>query len=152
MLSVTLFPNPCFLAKNESPLFRRKPMVIKALLNSDGSHHVLCPVKCLYEYVAATNKFRSSALFVNPISGVPCNRGRIIYFFRKLIALAQPGVYARFQDLRKLASWKAFWARMTVSSIKYKGFWKSNNALARRYLAGSTPISTTCMAFREVCQ
>ena len=126
-------------------------MIVKALLNSDGSHHVLCPVKCLYEYVAATNKFRSSALFVNPISGVPCNRDRIVYFFRKLITLAQPGVFARFQVLRNLASWKAFWSRITVSSIKYRGFWKSNNALARRCLAGSTPSNETCVALGEVC-
>ena len=151
LLSVIICPNPCFLAKNESPLFRRKPMVIKALLNSDGSHNILCPVRCLHEYILATDKFRTTALFVNPISGASCNRGRIVYYFRKLIDLAQPGVYARFQDLRKLSSWKAFWSRMTVSSIRYKSFWKSNNDLVKRYLAGSFPIRTKSVAMGEVC-
>ena len=151
LLSVTIFPNPCFLAKNESPLFRRKPMVIKAFLNSNGSHNILCPVRCLHDYILATNKFKSTSLFVNPISGAPCNRGRIVFYFRKLIDLAQPGVYARFHDLRKLSSWKAFWSRMTISSIKHKGFWRSNNALYKRYLDGSVPLNTPCVAMGEVC-
>ena len=150
-LSVTIYPNPSFLAKNESPLFRRQPMVIKALVNRDGSHHKLCPVKCLFDYLSVTSKFKSSSLFINPYSGAPCNRARIVFYFRKLVSLAQPGVYSRFQDLRKLSSWKAFWSRMTISTIRHRGFWKSNSALARRYLAGSFPSEVTCVALGEVC-
>ena len=126
-------------------------MVIKAFLNSNGSHNALCPVRCLFEYVSATNKFRTTSLFVNPVNGTSCNKGHIVYYFRKLIELAQPGVYARFHDLRKLSSWKAFWSRMSISSIKHRGFWRSNNALYRRYLGGSVPLNTPCVAMGEVC-
>ena len=150
-LSVTIFPNASFLSKNESPLFRRRPIVLKAFLNRDGSHHTLCPVACLKRYIQATNKFKSRFLFVNPVSGARCNKSSIVYFFRKLISLAQPGAYSRFQDLRKLASWKAFWAKMSIPSIRNRGFWKSNSALARRYLAGATPLSNPCVALGEVC-
>ena len=150
-LSVTIFPNASFLAKNESPLFRRKPLVLRAFLNRDGSHNTLCPVICLRNYLNATSKFNSRFLFVNPLNGVRCNKGRIVYYFRKLISLSQPGVYCRFQDLRKLSSWRAFFARMSVGSIRNRGFWKCNSALSRRYLAGAVPSSRPCVAFGEVC-
>ena len=40
---------------------------------------------------------------------------------------------------------------MTISSIRHRGFWKSNSVLARRYLAGSFPSEATCIALGEVC-
>ena len=150
-LSVTILPNATFLCKNESPLFRRSPLVLKAFLNSDGTHHTLCPVACLRQYLNATSKFKSRSLFINPVTGAVCNKGRIVYHFRKLIELAQPGTYSRFQDLRKLSSWKAFWGKMTTSRIRSRGFWRGNSALARRYLAGARPSSHPCVALGEVC-
>ena len=151
-LSVTILPNATFLSKNEAPLFRRKPMVLKAFLNRDGTHHTLCPVACLRSYLNVTSKFKSRFLFVNPVSGARCNRGSIIFHFRKVISLSQPGVYGRFQDLRKLASWKAFWAKMSVPRIRERGFWRGNSALSRRYLANARPSSRPCVALGEVCQ
>ena len=151
LLSVTIMPNASFLAKNEAPLFRRKIMKVKAFFNPDGTRSPLCPIKALYDYIKATDHFKKKALFVDPVSGALCNRGRIVYFFRKLISLAQPGVYGRFHDLRRLASWKAFWGRMTVSSMRYRGFWKSNSALAKRYLVGSRPSLSPCVALGSVC-
>ena len=106
--SVTLFPNAAFLAKNEAPSFRRRPLVVYALFKRDGSPHALCPVNTLRLYLNFTNHFNSRKLFVNPLSGVPCNKGRICHYFLSLIRSAQPGAFARFQDLRKFASWKAF--------------------------------------------
>ena len=151
LLSVTIMPNASFLAKNEMSVFRRKPMVVKAFFNSDGTRNPLCPVKALHSYVKATDHFKRSALFINPVSGAPCNRGSITYHLRTLIGLAQPGVYSKFHDLRRLSSWKAFFARMSVSSMRYRGFWKSNSALARRYLVGTRPSSRACVALGAVC-
>ena len=90
-------------------------------------------------------------LFVNPSSGVVCNKGSINYFMRKLVRMSQPGVYTSFHDLRKFSVWKAFWSNMSWSSIRARGFWRSNAALAGRYLPMSTPSSFNCVALGEVC-
>ena len=65
--------------------------------------------------------------------------------------MSQPGVYSRFQDLRKLASGKAFWAKMSVVTIRNRGFWQSNSALAHRYLAGAVALSRPCVTLGQVC-
>ena len=111
--SVKILPNPSFLAKNEAPGFRHRPMVIKALLKRDGSHHALCPVNALFMFLNATKSYKGPRLFFNPRSDVQCNAGHINYFVRKLVRLSQPGVYARFHDLRKFAAWNAFWNGMS---------------------------------------
>ena len=149
--SVKILPNPSFLAKNEAPKFRRRPMIVKALLKRDGSHHALCPVNALSLYLNATRHMVGPRLFFNPNSGVQCNSGHINYYVRKLIRLSQPGVYARFHDLRKFASWKAFWNGMTWGDIRVRGFWRTNYVLARRYLVGATPSHVPCVALGEVC-
>ena len=38
---------------------------------------------------------------------------------------------------------------MTISSIKHKDFWRSSNALYRRYLDGSVPLRTPCVSMGE---
>ena len=144
--SATFIPNAAFLAKNEAPSFRRKPMTVYALFKRDGSPHALCPVDTLRKYLDMTNHCNSSKLFVNPTTNVPCNKGRIRYLFTSLIRLSQPRAFARFHDLRKFASWGAFWANMTWSSIRARGFWRSNSALGRRYLQGSVPMAIECVA------
>ena len=148
--SVTLYPNAAFLAKNEAPSFRRSPMTINGLFKRDGSPHCLCPVDTLRKYIDLTTRFRTSKLFVNPSTGVPCNKARIRFYFCSLIRQSQPGVFARFHDLRKFASWKAFWTNMTWSSIRSRGFWRSNSALGRRYLQGSFPLAVECVALGRV--
>ena len=132
-------------------MFRRRPLVLRAYLNRDGSHHTLCPVAALRNFINVTDKFKSRFLFVNPLTGARCNKGHISYHFKRLVSLAQPGVYARFQDLRKMASWKAFFNNMSIPSIRNRGFWKCNNALAKRYLSGAVPLSRPCVALGQVC-
>ena len=149
--SVKILPNPSFLTKNEAPGFRRKPMIIKALLKRDGSHHPLCPVNTLSLYLHATRSYNGTHLFFNPSSGVQCNAGHINYFVRKLIRLSQPGVYARFHDLCKFAAWNAFWNGMKWRDIRIRGFWRTNSVLARQYLANATPSHVPCVALGEVC-
>ena len=98
MKSVTLIPNACFIAKNETLDFRRQPMVVHALFKRDGSHSPLCPVLALKQYLELTQHCNSEKLFVSPVSAVPCNKGKISYYFLSLVRLSQPNVMASFHD------------------------------------------------------
>ena len=144
--SVTIIPNASFLAKNEGPLFRRSPMKIIAILNRDGSPHALCPVNTLRNYLDATRMYKGQKLFVNPETLAPCNKGRIVFYLRKLIRISQPSAYVKFHDCRILSSWQAFWSNMSWSNLRAKGFWKSNAALSNFYLRGSVPSQSACVA------
>ena len=148
--SVTFVPNATFLAKNEAPAFRRNPISIPALFKRDGSPHALCPVDTLRNYLRVTDRFGVNKLFVNPITGVPCNKGRISFYFVRLVRCAQPGSFPVFHDLRKFASWNAFWAKMSWSSMRARGFWRSNSSLGRHYLQGAFPWSVNCVALGRV--
>ena len=121
-------------------------MKLVALFNKDGSPQSSCPVNNLRLYLNQTSQCRSNNLFVNPVTFIPCNKGRIVFYIRKLIRISQPDAYARFHDLRKLSSWKAFWSKMSWSSIRARGFWKTNFALSKHYLRGSLPSDRQCMA------
>ena len=144
--AVSIIPNASFLAKNEGPAFRRNTMKLVAMFNRDGSPHSLCPVNNLRLYLNVTSQCRSNKLFVNPTTFIPCNKGRIVFYIRKLIRISQPNAYARFHDLRKLSSWKAFWSKMSWSNIRARGFWKTNFTLSKHYLKGSVPSDRQCMA------
>ena len=152
MRSVTIIPNAVHLAKNESPKFRRKPVTIQAFLKRNGSHHALCPVLYLSLYLKDTARYNDRHfLFLNPATGARCDRGRVRALMRKLIRLTQPGVYSRFHDLRKFSCWKAFWAKMSLGNIRNVGFWRSNSAVVRSYLQGSTPPDRSCVAMGQTC-
>ena len=144
--SVTITPNASFLAKNEAPGFRRQPMKLVAIFKRGGLPHPLCPVNTLRLYLNLTRNASSDKLFVNPLTLNPCNKARIVYCFRKLIRFAQPGVYAKFHDLRIMSSWVAFWDSMSWSNLKVKGFWKTTSALGKHYLSKSFPVKGRCMA------
>ena len=138
---VRINPNPVFLAKNELPSFRRKPILVKALPKSSRNiPNPLCPVHWLWVYLQKTDYFRGEKVFFNPNTLSVCNAGRISYYLRKLISISQPGVYARGHDLRKMACWLAFWSGMSLKYIREKGFWKTNSAILKCYLPGSVPL------------
>ena len=152
MRSVTITPNASMLAKNESPMNRRSPVTISAFLKRDGSHHALCPVKALSQYMTLTRKYDNRQyLFLNPETGSRYDSGRVRWIIRKLIRRTQPGVYSRFHDLRKFSCWKAFWAKMSLSNIRNIGYWRSNSALVRSYLQGSTPPENSFVAMGRAC-
>jgi len=66
--SVTLYPNPEFLAKTESATNRRKPIVISSFKLPSVRHHCLCPVAPLRAYLRASCHLGLLKLFVNPSS------------------------------------------------------------------------------------
>ena len=150
--SMTIVPNAAFLLKNEAPKFRRRPVNIQAFIKRDGTHHPLCPVQCLRMYLSVTRKFNNKPyLFLNPITGARCNRGRIRYLIRKLIRITQPDIYTTFHDLRKFACWKAFWSNMSPGDIRNVGFWRSNSAVIRSYIQGSAPVNVPFVALGRAC-
>ena len=152
MRSVTITPNAAMLAKNECPSNRRSPVTISAFIKRDGTHHDLCPVLALSQYLTLTKKYDNRHfLFLNPETGSRCDKGRIRYVIRKLIRQTQPDAYSRFHDLRKFSCWKAFWAKMSLSDIRNVGYWRSNSALVRSYLQGSVPTEGACIAMGRAC-
>ena len=97
-------------------------MLVNTLHKRDGSHHALCSVKALLDYLFITRNTNSNKLFINPISGAPCNKGKISFYFLSLVRLSQPNALAGFHDLRKFAAWQAFWDNMSWSSMRARGF------------------------------
>ena len=141
-----LAPNPSFLAKNELPTNRRKPIRIEALLNPDGSFNPLCPVYAVKQYLAATTLFKSANLFYNPRTKTPCSRARISQLIRRLVKISQPGVYSRAHDLRAYSCAHAFYGLMTVSRIQSFGGWRSHRTFIQHYLPVHYKSLTRCVA------
>ena len=143
---VRIHPNPQFLAKNETAAFRRDTLVIHSFKNADGEHHSLCPVNALRLYLRSSRHVRTSSLFVNPRTLVPCTKARISQLIRRVVKLSQPNVYARAHDLRKFATVQAFFDNMSLDQIRASGFWQSNHTIASRYLPVNIRPSQPCVA------
>ena len=150
--SVTLYPNPEFLAKTESATNRRKPIFIRSFKLPSGAHHRLCPVSALRAYLRATNHMSSKKLFINPSSLADCTVLAITGLLRKLVKISQPGVYCAFHDLRKFATSKAFFSLMSCKNIRSRGGWSSNKTFASRYLAKSLGSRVPCVALGSLCR
>ena len=149
---VRLYPNPQFLAKNETSKFRRGPLLIHAFLNSQGEHNSLCPVKNLKNFLHASRKVNLSALFFNPRTMAPCSKVRISQMIRRVVKLSQPEIYSKAHDLRKYATVQAFFNNMSLTDIKAAGFWSSNRTIAQRYLPLSAKPAQPCVALGRAPQ
>ena len=147
---VRIYPNPQFLAKNETASFRRDPILLNSFKNPNGEHHSLCPVFALKLYLRATRHVHTQSLFVNPRTLVPCTKARISQLIRRIVKWSQPGVYARAHDLRKFATVQAFFSKMSLSQIRASGFWNSNFTIASRYLPLNIRPSQPCVAMGSV--
>ena len=76
----------------ELSTFHRRTMIVNGLCKRDDTHHALCPVNALREYLLFTNHWNSSRHFISPTSGVDCNKGQVNCYVRKLIRFSQPRV------------------------------------------------------------
>jgi len=132
---VTIPVRPGFLYKNQS-LSRSPPNItIPALLLWDGSRHSLCPVKALRAWLQLSTDWGSDAVFVNPKSHCPMNRGAISSQLVRTINNALPHVFARAHDVRKVSASLA-WARgITPTDISKSMFWTSSNVFIKKYLS-----------------
>ena len=140
--ALILRPDPAFLAKNENPLYRRSPIIIKPLEDPDRS---LGLVKSLEDYLEATASSIDGPLFRSS-SGTPLSKGNIRVTLVRLIRKAHPRAFPRSHDLRKLASSLAFFGEMSVSDISTFTGWSSQRVFLRHYLGEITELRHRCVA------
>ena len=140
--SLVLRPDPSFLAKNEDPLHRRSPIIIRAL---EGQENSLCPVKSLENYLEATSSSSHGPLFRNQTGG-PLSKGNIRVTLARLIRKAQPQSFPRTHDLRKMAASLAFFGEMSFSEIAEFTGWSSQRVFLRHYLGEMTELRHRCVA------
>ena len=131
---VRLFPNPNFLAKNESPSVRRDPIFINNLLLPDGMAHPLCPVHTIKKYLLVTEASNSFKLFVNPVSLLDLSLFKLRFFICRFIREADPGSFPKTHDLRKYASSFAFFRGMDISNVCNLVGWSSFRIFKKHYL------------------
>ena len=146
---VTLLPDQDFLAKNEHPYWRREPIYISALLNSDGSHHTLCPVKALSNYRLATSRRSSGLLFLVPGSTQPQSKSKIANLLCKTIKLSQPTAFPVSHDIRKMSFSLAFMANMNIQVICGKAGWSSSGVFLKHYLKQINDVKSTCVVLGQ---
>ena len=140
--SLVLRPDPSFLAKNEDPLHRRSPIIIKPLEGQDRS---LCPVKSIEDYLEATNSSSHGHLFRNP-SGGHLSKGNIRVTLARLIRRALPHAFPRSHDLRKMAASLAFFGDMSFSEMSQFTGWSSQRVFIKHYLGEMTELRHRCVA------
>ena len=143
--SFRIYQDTQFLAKNEDPLNRRGPAIIKPLL--DGSD-LLCPAKALSYYLRLTETARSYHFFVLPVNLGKWNIAAMRLSIVRLIKSAQPHSFPSAHDLRKMATFLAFYFNMSISSINNKVGSKSHNIFRKKYLCEVHELLHTCAALQ----
>ena len=127
---VLLYPDPLFLAKNESPFDRWGPWRIPPL-PEDVS---LCPVACLRRYLEVTSHLTSGRLFRGETSdsvlSIKQIRAKVLYFIQS----ADRGSNPLGHEVRKLASSVNFLQNMCFSDLQTYTGWKSSRVFFRHYL------------------
>ena len=102
---------------------------------------LLCPVRCLREYLQWTSPgvSRPRRLFVsrrNPSRAI--SKNAISCFLRKVIAGAgaskEPGVAPRAHSIRGVATSAAFHKNWSISSVLNAACWRSNSGFTSFYL------------------
>ena len=131
---VTIPIRPGFLYKNQSLAHSPPNIIIRALLNKDGSHHRLCPVNALHCWLNHSQEWGSDAVFLDSKSHCPLNSGRISSCLVRTINLAIPRSFAKAHDVRKISASLA-WARgVPPQDIIRNMFWKSSTVFVKKYL------------------
>ena len=133
--------DPTFLAKNEDPLNRRKPVMIRPL-PTDTS---LCPVAALKSFLEAT-PLQEGPLFVSPVNLAPLSTGAIRVALARVIRQAVPDSFPKSHDLRKLASSLAFMGNMSLSQMSSYTGWKSSSVFVKHYCGEVSLMQKSCIA------
>ena len=102
---------------------------------------LLCPVRCLREYVRRTSGGvnRPRRLFVSPRNpSRVMSKNAISYFLREVItesgASKEPGVVPRAHSIRGVATSAAFHRNWSVSSLLDAACWRLNSVFTSFYL------------------
>lgn len=162
---VTLWPNPAFLPKRLSALFRNQAIELavfnppmSSALEGDGST-LLCPVRALRGYLKATEVVRKSdQLFLcygGPKRGQPLSKQRLSHWVVEVITHAYTSnkcpvpLGVRCHSTRGIStSWAAL-KGVLLSDICAAATWSSTNTFARYYrvnVAASGNIGTAVLS------
>ena len=150
--SLTLYPNPNFLAKNEDPARRWDPLVIPRLKDEEGGPHPLCPVAAISHYLSLTSSTSSQRLFVHPVSMGDITIHKLRWYLCKIIKRSNPGSIPKAHDLRKMAATFAFFSHVSLSEICSLVGWKSIRTFKRHYLMQIQSLSSKILVMGKATQ
>ena len=100
LASVSIAPDPQFIAKNEHINHVFTPFEVPALKRG-RQHHALCPVKAFHAYMAASTPVDPTHLWVSSTTGQRLHKRRISFLLVSVIKEAHPGVVSKCHDIRK---------------------------------------------------
>ena len=130
---MSLAPSPKFIAKNEREGHSLAPIVIQAWMERD-THHPLCPVEVLRQYVRATSNRTPTRLFVWPDTLKPLSRLHISKILCGVIETADPGKAPKGHDVRAMSATMAFLRHYSVDRVRQDGQWASDRSFVTHYL------------------
>ena len=130
---VSLAPSPKFLAKNEREGHTLTPLVIQAWMDGP-SHHPLCPVDALRQYLVVTPYHTNTRLFIWPTTRKPMSRLQISKLLCTIINEADPGKAPKGKDVRTMSSTLAFLQHFSLDLAKRDGQWASDHSFVYHYL------------------
>ena len=130
---MSLAPSPKFIAKNEREGHTLSPIVIQAWMEQN-THHPLCPVGVLRQYVRATSTQAPTRLFVWPDTFKPLSRLHISKILCGVIEKADPGKAPKGHDVRAMSATMAFLRHYSVDRVRQDGQWASDRSFVTHYL------------------
>ena len=141
--TVTIPIRPGFLYKNQSLSYSPPNIIIRTLLNKDGSHYRLFLVNALHFWLKQSKEWGSDAVFLDSKSPRPLNSGRISSCLVRTINLAIPRSFAKAHDVPKISASLALGRGVPPQDIIRNMFWKSSTVLVKKYLIPLPSTLTT---------
>ena len=105
--------------------------------------HALCPVRSLETYLKLSKDAESVKLFVHPENLKDLPLSKLRYYMCKFIRLANPNVFPKTHDLRKLATSYAFFKSMNTDEICDVVGWSSIRVFKKHYLKQIEALSSS---------
>ena len=126
-------PHDSILAKNECPLKRWEPRIIKPLYLINGNRSKLCPVFNLQTYLDFSSRKSTGPLFLDFKSCEAMSIQKLTRIICNFIRQGCPGVQVRVHDLRKLASSLSLIKCMNISFFANTMNWNSPSTFIKFY-------------------
>ena len=127
--TVSLAPNPKFLAKNEREKHRLQPIEVVGWKERDN-FHPLCPVRALKLYIERT-KSSKGRLWLLPDSMKECTKIHIAKIICRVIEAGDPGNKPTAHQVRGYAATLAYLRTFDTSEVREAGQWASAYSLAQ---------------------
>lgn len=148
---VELRPDAKFIYKNQSVKRIPPPIVIPALISSNGTDP-LCPLDALKSYVDRSEYLSSDdfRLWIDPISDRPLTKTGITKRFCSLVNRSQETpTNVNIHQSRAMAVSLAYRAGLSVSEILSRAFWSSSTPFFNNYLV-NVNSNINCIALGAV--